>query len=140
MGRPQNPTPYLFIPDGRCAEAMRFYADLFGGALSILHVKDGPMAERMPDAGDLVMHSELTLPGGALMASDNLMDRSAALSGFAVMVEIEGLAAARSAFDRLAEGGTVRMAFGPTHWQKGFGMVVDRFGVGWMISTAENAG
>jgi PhnB protein len=36
-------------------------------------------------------------------------------------------------FAALAEGGTVRMPLGKTFFAKRFGMVADKFGVGWMI-------
>lgn len=130
-----NPTPYVFIPGGSCAEALNAYAAIFGGEVTMHLVKDGPMAEQMPDSGDLVMHGELKTAGGVLMASDNLMDPNGTISGAMVMMEVGDKAACQKAFDALAEGGEVRMPFGPTFWQDGFGMVVDRFGVGWMIST-----
>lgn len=130
-----NPTPYVFIPGGRCAEALNTYAGIFGGEVTLNLVKDGPMAEQMPDSGDLVMHGELKTAGGLLYASDNLMDPNGAISGSMVMMEVGDKGACQAAFDALADGGEVRMPFGPTFWQDGFGMVVDRFGVGWMIST-----
>jgi len=39
-----------------------------------------------------------------------------------------------SAFAALADGGQVRMPLTKTFWSPRFGMVVDRFGIGWMIS------
>ena len=42
-------------------------------------------------------------------------------------------AAARQAFDALAAGGSVQMPLGPTFWSPCYGMVTDRFNVGWMV-------
>ena len=36
-------------------------------------------------------------------------------------------------FKALAEGGSVTMPLGKTFWSPWFGMVTDRFGVGWMV-------
>ena len=37
------------------------------------------------------------------------------------------------AFDALSAGGSVQMPLGPTFWAPLFGMVTDKFGIGWMI-------
>jgi PhnB protein len=37
-------------------------------------------------------------------------------------------------FKALGEGGQVTMPFAATFWAKGFGMLVDRFGVSWMVN------
>ena len=39
-------------------------------------------------------------------------------------------------FHALAEGGQVQMPLGKTFWSPCFGMVTDRFGVGWMVTVA----
>ena len=55
-------------------------------------------------------------------------------SGVSVAVSRPDEGAARALFDRLAEGGTATMPFGPTFFAKGFGMCRDRFGTHWMVS------
>ncbi len=52
-----------------------------------------------------------------------------------VYVPGEGAARARQVFDALAEGGQVTMPFAPPFWGGHFGMLVDRFGVPWMVSS-----
>ena len=59
--------------------------------------------------------------------------------GFSVSVDTNDLAEAAAIFAALADGGTVNMPFSPTFWAKGFGMVKDKFGTPWMISSG-NAG
>ena len=39
-------------------------------------------------------------------------------------------------FAALAEGGQVQMPLTKTFWSPRFGMLSDRFGVGWMVSVA----
>ena len=46
-------------------------------------------------------------------------------------------ATARRTFDALAEGGQVTMPLGKTFWSPLFGMVTDRYGVGWMVMVAQ---
>jgi PhnB protein len=45
-------------------------------------------------------------------------------------------AEAQRAFAALADGGQVQMPLAKTFWSPCFGMVADRFGVGWMVSVA----
>ena len=40
-------------------------------------------------------------------------------------------------FDALAVGGRIEMAWQETFWAHGFGKVVDRFGVPWMINVVK---
>jgi PhnB protein len=37
-------------------------------------------------------------------------------------------------FDALAVNGTVSMPWGKTFWAEGFGMLVDQFGISWMVN------
>jgi PhnB protein len=37
-------------------------------------------------------------------------------------------------FNALAEGGQVFMPYQKTFWAEGFGMLVDRFGMTWMVN------
>jgi uncharacterized glyoxalase superfamily protein PhnB len=40
-------------------------------------------------------------------------------------------------FSALAQDGTVQMAFQETVWAKGFGMLVDQFGIPWIVNAGE---
>lgn len=126
--------PYIMF-QGDCAEAMAFYADVFGAEpATIMRYSEAPPTEGMP-ASDRVMHSELTLGGGRLMASDYPEGMPGdPQQGVSVMHPAPDADAGRRIFDRIAEGGTVVMPFGPTFWSQGFGMVKDRFGTHWMIA------
>ena len=129
-----GPTPYIHF-QGNCAEAMNFYAEVFDvPAPSIMRYSDAPEGGDMPRS-DRVMHAEVTLGDGKLMASDFPEgiegDPQKAVS---VMFPIADAQAGRRLYDRLIAGGDEIMAFGPTFWSSGFGMVRDRFGTHWMIA------
>lgn len=128
--------PYLHF-QGNCADAMRFYADVFGaGDLMIMRYSEAPPDAGMPagDAGDGVMHASLTAGGQYLMASDFPPGMPGeAQAAVSVTHSTDDLVRARQVFDRLKEGGTEIMAFGPTFWSHGFGMLKDRFGTAWMV-------
>lgn len=128
-------SPYLHF-QGNCAQAMRAYADIFGAKdLEIMRYKDAPANNQMPvSSSDKVMHSHLSANGQSLMASDFPESmKGEAQAAVSINYMVEDVTKGQTTFDRLAEGGTVIMPFGPTFFSKGFGMVKDRFGTHWMI-------
>lgn len=127
--------PYLTFP-GNCAEAMEFYAEVFGGSIeAMMRVADSPMAAEMPaEAQDKVMHARLRVGARAIMASDALTGEAEAPRGFSVQVGFDDPDKAARVFARLAKGGEATMPFAPTFWAAGFGMCRDRFGIPWMVN------
>jgi PhnB protein len=128
--------PYLHFR-GTCAEALAFYAEVFGGTgLQVMRYADGPDAPPAWKDAPHVLHGQITIDGGTLMASDFPPgmegDPQKAVS---VMQTAPDVATARARFDRLlTEGGDLIQPFGPTFFSPGFGMVRDRFGTHWIIS------
>jgi len=125
--------------DGNCAEAMRFYEGILGGKLDIMTFGQSPMCDQMPPgAGDRVMHARLAVDGGVLMASDSMPGQPyGGLKGCGLALTFPQVADARRAFDALAEGGRVDMPMDKTFWAEAFGMVVDRYGLLWLINGGE---
>lgn len=127
--------PYLHF-QGNCREAMTAYRALFGGSLQIMTYAEMPEAPPEMQGSPLVMHSTLAVGGRSLMASD-FPPGSAGEPQQAVTISHEAgsIEEARRLFDALSDGGAEIMAFQPTFWSDGFGMVRDRFGTHWMISS-----
>jgi len=133
--------PYLHF-QGDCADALAFYAEVFGGTgLTTMRYADNPQPHAGWAGSDRVMHGEVHFQGGTLMGSDFPPgfegDPQKAVS---VMQTLPDVATARAAFDRLAEGGGVIDDFKATFFSPGFGMVKDRFGTHWIISAMPSAG
>ena len=85
-----------------------------------------------------VMHATFESQGARFMASDTPPGQPRpGYGGFAMSLFVPGpdADAARKAFDALAEGGQVTMPFAPPFWGGHFGMLTDRFGVPWMVSS-----
>ena len=125
--------PYLSF-DGTCAEAMQFYADLFGATeVQILRYTDAPESEGLPPS-DRVMYSHIMLGEACLMASDIMPGmQGPAMAAVSVNHPVTDKESGQKVFDALAEGGEVTMPFGETFFSPAFGMVKDRFGTSWMI-------
>ena len=133
-------TPYLGF-DGNCNEALRFYEAALGGKIDMtLTYGESPMAEQFPEEHRTrVMHSVLSLPGnGQLFAADKPPGTAgSAPSGFdgiGLALEYGDVAAGDAAFEALSEGGSVSMPMAPSFWVERFGMLTDRYGVGWMVN------
>ncbi len=131
---------YLFF-NGNCAEAMRFYESVLRGKLMLMPVKDSPVANQMPPGSDdKILHSKLEAGGATLMGSDWLaLEPYPERGGSAVSITVP-TAEAHAIFDTLADGGQVTMPFAKTFYADGFGMLIDRFGVAWMVMSATNNG
>ena len=131
---------------GQCRAAFDFYAKVLGGKVTAAF----PYGEGPPDMPvdpkhkDWLMHCWLEAGDQALMGADMAPEFAPNIdkpkNGFDVTLHTEDHDQARGWFDRLAEGGHVVMAFGETFWSPGFGSLVDKFGVPWMINVVPAAG
>ncbi|MBS0194703.1 MAG: VOC family protein [Proteobacteria bacterium] len=122
--------------DGQCAEAFRFYERALGGRIAMLSTfADSPMAAQMPpDAQGRIIHVRLEVGDALLMGSDCQPGSDCKAGGFSVSVQARSVEEAERCFHALAEGGTVTMAIDQTFWSARFGMLVDRFGIPWMVN------
>ncbi|HEU0157726.1 MAG TPA: VOC family protein [Hyphomicrobiaceae bacterium] len=134
-------TPYLFF-DGRCEEAIEFYKKALGAEVQMLmRFKDGPDKSMCaPGTEEKVMHACLRVAGMPVMLSDGRAQMQPKFEGFALSLDAKDEADAERLFGALANGGQVQMPLTETFFAKRFGMVADRFGVGWMLlAGAKNA-
>jgi Uncharacterized protein conserved in bacteria len=130
--------PYLFF-GGRCEEAIEFYRTALGAELEMLmHFKDSPEPPPpdmlQPGFEAKVMHAAFRVGGSTIMASDGCGD-TPPFAGFSLSISVATPADAERVFTALAEGGQIGMPLGPTFWSPCFGMLTDRFGIGWMVNT-----
>ncbi len=127
--------PYLHF-NGNCEEAMNFYALTFGGKIqNMMLYGSSPAGDHTPpDYHGKVLHSTLIVGTSVIMGADSPPNRHEKPQGIALSIGIENFDEARRLFDALAEKGSINMAFQETFWAKGFGMLVDRYGVSWMIN------
>lgn len=126
-------TPYLNF-DGNAAEAMKFYADTLGADLKIQTYKDAGM-EAAPGAENRVVHGHLSKGTAWLMASDTQPGQPFNQGNNCyVTVECESREEIERVFKAFSDGAKVEMELQDTFWGARFGMLRDRFGVGWMFN------
>lgn len=127
--------------DGCCEEAIEFYCQALGARSEMLmRYRDNPEPPPpgMVPAGfeDKVMHASLRIDDSTLMLSDDCRATPGRFDGFQLTLSVADLAAAERRFAALGEGGKVTMPLAKTFFSPAFGMLVDRFGVPWMVIVA----
>ena len=132
--------PYLFF-NGRCEEAIEFYRKALGAEVEVMmRFSDSPdpmpPGSTAPGFENKVMHATLRIDGAVLMVSDAMSAGPTDFKGFSLSVDARDEAGVDKKFNALADGGKVTMPPGKTFWSPRFGMVTDRFGVGWMVTVA----
>lgn len=128
--------PYLLF-GGRCEEAIAFYQRAVGAKLEMMMrfsespdpVPPGMLA---PGFENKVMHAAFLIGGSRVMACDG-RNESEKVSGTSLAVAVTAEAEVDAIVDALAEGGRVTMPPCKTFWSPRFGMLTDKFGLGWMV-------
>lgn len=127
--------PYLSFK-GECEAAFKFYEECLGGRPGELFRYAGtPLANQVPaDWSNKIMHGSLMLGDQALMGGDVAPDKYEAPKGFSLSLQIKSATDAERIFHELARDGRVMVPMEKTFWAERFGMVVDRFGIPWLIN------
>jgi PhnB protein len=129
--------PYLNF-NGDCQEAFKYYERVLGGKIvAMLSHADMPVdaqSQTPPGWKNKIMHARLVVGDQVLMGSDAPPDHFEKTQGMSVALQIDDPNEAERIFAALADNGTVRMPIQPTFWAIRFGMLVDRFGIPWMVN------
>lgn len=127
--------PYLSF-QGDCEEAFTFYQQCLEGQVGpIFRYAGTPMVDHVSaDWSDKIMHGSLTIGGQVLMGADVTPDQYERPKGISLSLQIKDTADAERIFGDLGKGGEVLMPLEKTFWAERFGMLVDRFGIPWIIN------
>ena len=130
--------PYLLF-NGQCEAAFKFYAQLLGGKIIAMMTHAGTPAENQvpPEWREKIIHARMVIGDQLLMGSDAPPGHFNQPQGFSVSLMVDNAEDAERIFHTLAESGTVKMPLQKTFWAIRFGMLVDRFGIPWMINCEE---
>lgn len=131
--------------NGNCEDAFIFYKSVFGGDFNYIgRFNEMPPQEsnQMSEAdGNRIMHVSLPIGTSILMGSDTGGEWASSFvqgNNFSVSITAESKEEADRLFAGLAEGGTITMPLNETFWGDYFGMLIDKFGIGWMMSFNKN--
>ena len=133
---------YLFF-DGRTEEALDFYKETLGIEVEMLmRFKDAPPDPnanpndpncKPPANMNGVMHSSFKLGGQQIMASDGHGGGKPEFKGFSLTLAVKTESEADRLFAALSDGGQVQQPLIKTFFSPKFGVLSDKFGVGWMV-------
>lgn len=142
---------------GTARQALEFYQGIFGGDVTLATYSDVGMPAGAPDADKVVFGQVENADGFRLMAYDipGAAEDPEATAGttsrengttitdrtFFQSLRADSLDEITGYWDALADGGSVVEPLASSAWSPGFGMLIDRFGVTWVLDVrAEYAG
>ena len=134
--------PYLFF-DGRCEEAVEFYKKTLGAKVEMMmRFKENPDKDKnpncMPSDDNKIMHAAFKVGDTTVMGSDGMAaGGKPEFKGFSLTVSAKDDAEAEKTFAALSDGGKVEMPLTKTFFSSKFGMLTDKFGIGWMVIVAQ---
>ena len=138
--------PYLSF-EGRAEEALDFYAKAIGAKVGVkMRFKEAPPMEASGDgcadmgalahSAEKIMHSEFKVGDSLIMATDGMCSGKTNFAGVSLALQVKDDAEAKKVFDALAKEGQIQQPLIKTFFATSFGMVADKFGVGWMVVAA----
>ena len=137
MKRPLQ--PYLHF-DENCKEAMQFSQCLLGGTLELMPISESPAKDQFPEElHHQVLHSSLKNGDFNLLASD-MCGQGVLNQGNTVQLSLTCTSEdeINNLYQELSEGGKVMEELKEPFWGSLFAMVIDKFGVRWMLSYDKN--
>ncbi|MEK7833861.1 MAG: VOC family protein [Acidobacteriota bacterium] len=127
--------------NGTCAEAYRFYEQHLG-AKTLFSITYGasPMASEFPaEYADKIMHATIQIGDTAVMGADSPPGHYQQPDGFCISLSFDKPDEAERVFNALSENGKVNMPLQQTFWALQFGMLIDQFGIPWMVNCSDPA-
>ena len=124
---------------GRCEEALEFYKKSIGAEVTgLMRWKESPdkSMKGPPGFEEKIMNAAFRIGETELMADDGMGEAPAQFKGMTLAIEVADDAEAKRVFTALGEGGNVQMPLAKTFWTSSFGMLIDKFGVSWMVNVA----
>ena len=129
--------------DGECEAAFKYYEKVLGGKiLMMMRHADAPAGTgvpQTPDTANRIMHARLKVGDRLLMGGDAPPQFASKPQGFCVNIMVDDPTEAERIFRELGEGGVVMMPIAETFWARLFGMLIDKFGIPWMVNCEKPA-
>lgn len=123
---------------GDAREALAFYRSVFGGDIAVITYKDAGNVQDPAEADQVMWGQVATDDGFRVMAYDvpSNLPWNRGENAFFVSVRGETAEEVTGYWEKLSEGASVRQPLAPAQWAPLYGMLVDRFGVIWVLDVA----
>lgn len=129
--------PTIYFP-GLCAEAISFYRDVLHADVlfQLTAIPDSPPQFLEPGSPGKIIRAGLRIGDTVVYFSEgHHPDQAPVFAGFSMNLYVDSADEAARILQALGEGGDVRVPLRATAWADGFGAVIDRYGLHWMIET-----
>ena len=133
---PTKLNPYINFKDN-AREAMEFYHSVFGGTLNMNTFKEF-QASQDPSEDNKIMHAQLDGDNGiTIMGADtpSSMEYNPG-TNYSISLSGDNEAELRNYYENLSDGGMIVEPLEKSPWGDTFGMLVDKYGVHWMVNIA----
>jgi PhnB protein len=122
--------------NGDCEAAFKFYEKCLGAKITFMMPYEGsPVAGEVAAAWrNKILHATLQVGDDVITGADAPPGRYEKPQGFSVTLGLKNPAEAERIFRALSESGSVTLPMQETFWAAQFGMLVDQFGIPWMIN------
>jgi PhnB protein len=130
--------PYLNF-NGQCEQAFKFYERCLNGKIQGM-MKHSEMPSEYPvrpEWRDKILHASMAVGDQLLMGTDAPPDHYQKPQGISVALHYSEVAEAERVFAGLSDKGKVTMPMQETFWALRFGMLVDQFGIPWMVNCSK---
>jgi PhnB protein len=126
-------SPYISFK-GNCREAIEFYKNALDAVVLFTQtVGASPMSDMGPPEN--IMHCTIKVGGSTIMMCDDPRPEAAdGVGSISLAVGLDDPERAKQVFGKLAKDGSVVMPLEKTYWAEAFGMVIDKFGIKWMVN------
>ncbi len=126
--------PYISF-NGKAREAIEFYKSVFGGELTISTFKDAH-ASKDPSDDEKIMHADLRAANGLTLMVSDTPSHMEYHEGARISISLSGEneEELQGFWDKLKEGASISMPLEKAPWGDTFGMLTDKFGIGWLVN------
>ena len=126
--------PYIHF-GGNAREALDFYKNALNADIQQLGTYGESPMPSDEDYKDKVLHARFVFDGNMIMVSDVFKGQPVSTEGnIQLSVDVDDENKLNEVFNKMAEGGTVTMPLADQFWGAKFGMLKDKFGIGWMFN------
>jgi PhnB protein len=128
--------------NGQAADAIRLYESALGAEVkAIMRFGDVDAIKTPPELKDRIMHSEIKIGESTVMISDAMPGRPQpeGAGRVEVLIDFDTPESMAQSFQALSNQGEVVMPIEDTFWGAKFGVLVDPFGITWLLHHAKGA-
>jgi PhnB protein len=113
---------------------MSYYKECLGGELTLMAVKETPVASQLPpEFQDAIMHSSLKTADFELLASDMSSEKLIVGNDVHISLSVNSEKDLNSLFAKLSDGGRVKQPINPMFFGL-IGSLTDKFGKHWVLT------